>query len=412
MASFWWSVFGIFSPYADPRERRVARLLRRLDAGASRFDASGALREVMSRELLRLTVLTEWKFKGYRPLASKRYRRRLYAAADAIARRFTEWFLANRESLERDCPAPGGERALWLHGIMRWLAPGNGVFRYEEGAAFERLLRDPAAEPLVGDCNQVSTLYAWLWSLRFPVTELEAKFPPGHACLRVLGRDVECTAGRFLEYPQTPASPIEELCAVNVLDVPDAKIRAHRPTAQQLERAATFAFLFSSRREITEGNLRAAWRNLANRALADGDWDAAWDWYGKLGDAKWRADTARNAALGLASRGKFAQAEDWAGRSGDPEVRKAVLRSRAAAAYRAKDWAAARKWYDRAGEPESVRTSWMAEYAELFNQVKNCRTADDWKPRRATVRRMRECARNGGDRAAEESCDRIIEIAG
>lgn len=411
MASIWWSIFGIFSPYADPRERRVGKLLRRFDAGASRFDAAQSLRDAMSSDLLRLTVLQEWRFKGYRALASKRYRRRLYENADAIARRFTEWFLGNRERLAAARPG-ANEREQWLTGVMEWLAPGNGVFKYEANAAFERLLRDPAHEPLVGDCNQVSTLYAWLWSLRFPVTELEAKFPPGHACLRALGRDVECTAGTFMEYPQTPPSPIEELCAVNVLDVSDSKLRVHSPTPDQMERAATFAFLFSSRRDITEGNLRSAWRNLAAQAFESKDWDAAWGWYGKLNDERGRAATAHNAALELAAKGKFSRAETWAARSQDPDVRKAVLRSRAAAAYRAKDWAAARKWYDRAGEPESVRSSWMAEYAELFGKVKNCRTAQDWKPVRATVRRMRECAREGGDRKAEESCDRILETAG
>ena len=411
MLAFFRFVFGLFSPYADARERRLAKFLARLDPGASRWDAAGELRDAMGRDLLRLTVLAEWKFKGYRALASKRYRRGLYAHGDAIAKAFADWFLARRGALEAAHPG-ADEKELWLRGIMAWLAPSNGVFRYEKDAAFERLLRDPAREPLVGDCNQISTLYAWLWSLRFRVDDLEAKFPPGHACLRALGRDVECTAGTFADYADARPAPIEELCAVNVLDVPDGKLRVHRPTPAQMERAATFAFLFSSFRDVTESNLKSAWTNLANQALKDKDWQEAWDWFGKLDDREWRRETARRAALDSAARRNFSRAQAWAAHSGDPAVHRTVDNARGLAALEARDWSAARKWFDRAGEPDNVRVAWLREYGALADTVARCRTAQDWRPHRARVRRMRECAREAGEREYEAFCDRVLDLIG
>lgn len=444
MLGFLRTLFGFFSPYADARERRVGIFLKRLDSGSSRWDAAATLRKIISRDLLRLTILLEWKLKGYRKLASKSYRRNLYANADTIAQKFTEWFLGHQKELSAQRPG-ADDRELWIRGIMTWLAPENGIFQYEAGAAFERALRDPSREKIVADCNQISTLYTWLWSLRFPVTELDAKFPPNHACLRILNRDIECTAGKFTDYSNVPTSPIEELCAVNVLDVSDSKLRIHRPSPLQMERAATFAFLFSSRQEITENNLRIAWKKLAHQALQEKDWQAAWDWFGKLNDQPARQETAHLAALALASAGKFSRAEEWAAHSGLPEVRKAVLRARALAAYYAKNWTEARKWYERAGEPESikivfhaqateayhsqkwaearkwyeraqeselVKNVWLAEYSQLQEKVKNCRTDAQWKAVLPFVRRMRECAREGGNRAAQESCDRILETLG
>ena len=77
----------------------------------------------------------------------------------------------------------------------------------------------------------------------------------------------------------------------------------------------------------------------------------------------------------------------------------------AAAEYESKEW------FAELSIP-LFRDGWMGEYAALFDRVKNCRTDAQWKAQRSTVRRMRECARQGGDRAAEESCDKILETVG
>ena len=61
----------------------------------------------------------------------------------------------------------------------------------EESSTFGKLLRNPNRESLIGDCNQIVTLYIALFALKFDVQLLQLKTYPGHVALHFDGIDVE-----------------------------------------------------------------------------------------------------------------------------------------------------------------------------------------------------------------------------
>ena len=93
---------------------------------------------------------------------------------------------------------------------------------YRSSSSFEKVLRNPEEEVLEGDCNQLVTLYVYLYSLRFPITDLQLKIIPGHVCLHFEGKDLETTKGTWTLYKKFDRiAEIPELISLNLLDIPD-----------------------------------------------------------------------------------------------------------------------------------------------------------------------------------------------
>ena len=193
-------IFQFFSFYADPFEKKVDRFLNRLNQYSRK-----RLLELMQEDLVKLTIFFEYKFKGYKKL-KKGKRRHLYESAEIISTDFQRFFETNQKEISRkqeSITLPNelrmDERMTYLLGIMEYLKPGSRL-QYEESATFQKLLRDPASGILSGDCNQITTLYIYLYSRRYSVTDLQVKILPEHVCLHYKGVDIETTSGTLTRY--------------------------------------------------------------------------------------------------------------------------------------------------------------------------------------------------------------------
>ncbi|MCA9340158.1 MAG: hypothetical protein KDA17_04560, partial [Candidatus Saccharibacteria bacterium] len=132
-----------------------------------------------------INLWTEYRYKGYVYL-KKSERKRLYKNLESIAKDFEAFKTTHRADDEQtrkkiadiSIAQPEITRVVLLATIMEYLSPRRGVYQYRASSSFGRLLRDPATETLIGDCNQIVTLYIYLYSRYFAVSDLKLRLLP------------------------------------------------------------------------------------------------------------------------------------------------------------------------------------------------------------------------------------------
>ncbi|MEK7524493.1 MAG: hypothetical protein AAB588_05710 [Patescibacteria group bacterium] len=270
------TIWLFFTPYVNPFERRTEKFFRWVSSRRTPQEIHEKLLALMQEDLLIFNIWLEKRFKNYRSL-SKRRRRAMYRNAQKIAEAFEVFMKAHnvRVAALQQVLSPLGLRNADLHldeiqclaALAAYFDPRTR-FHYQEQCAFGRLLVDPESERMTGDCNQIVTLYAWLFSRHFPLHDLQIKLIPGHVCLHYHGVDIEATNGTFQHYEKYDSiSPITELVSTNLLDLNDPSEQAASIAPETFEKAAQLAYAISSKREAVEHNLQVAYEKLCLAAL-------------------------------------------------------------------------------------------------------------------------------------------------
>lgn len=280
--------------WAHPFERRTEKFLRWVNGFRTREEVVRRLTQLMQEDFLVLSVWLEKRFKNYRSL-TRRARLKLYRNAQRLMHDFDEFRARYNasgtgllEKLKEHAPklmATDAPQLSLIATIMAYMKPGNR-YLYEESVSFSRLLVDPSKEQMVGDCNQIVTLYAILFAREFPITELSIKLLPGHVCLHYRGVDIEATTATFAHYKDYEfIAPITELVSTNLLDVsePGESVSAVEP--EVFVKGAQLAHAISSRRETVEHNMKVAYKNLALAALTIHEFDRAQYYAKRLAEA-------------------------------------------------------------------------------------------------------------------------------
>ena len=354
------NIFKFFSLYTDSFEKKVDKFLRHV-----KRRSNTDLQVLIQEDLVKLTVFLEYKFKAYKKL-KKRYRRKLYDHAELIRTDFQKFLEAEEENIQVSQHAPSIPPSLrsdrhfrYLLAIMKYLKPG-GRLQYKEASTFEKLLRDPAKEKLIGDCNQIVTLYIYLFSFRYPVTELQVKILPNHICLHYKGVDIETTSGMLADYDEyTFVSPVEEIIATNVLDIADPTEKQYQVSPRNVLKSAEFAFRFSGHRATVEKNLFSAYHNMA---------------------------------VFYARQKNFSKARLFANKSGNTKLQTGILRMEAGDHLKNKRYDKALDAFRKAGDKAGEKACYQNQLADLFSMIKDCKTLSQYKNRRSTLYRMKELA--------------------
>jgi TPR repeat protein len=370
-------VFRFFSVYIDPFEKHVDRFLKNV-----RRKSKKDLEALMQQDLVKLTIFLEYKFKGYKKL-KKRYRKKLYEHAGLIAKDFVFFFDEHKEevaehqkSLDIPSELKSDERMTYLLGILAYLKPGERL-QYQEAATFEKLLRDPTSEMLVGDCNQITTLYIYLYSLRFPVGDLHVKILPEHICLHYKGVDIETTNSTLAHYDDyTYLSKVEEIVAANLLDISDPSEKQFDISPASMLKSAELAFHFSSHRQTVEKNLFIAYYNMA---------------------------------VYYANKKNFSKATLFANKSGRTRLQKDITRMEAVDHLKAKRYKKAMQKFKRIGDLEGEKACYQNELADLFGKTKSLKTVGDYKHHKSTLRRMKELGMKVGNQKVVDFVNDILK---
>ncbi|KKT74165.1 MAG: hypothetical protein UW70_C0064G0001, partial [Candidatus Peregrinibacteria bacterium GW2011_GWA2_44_7] len=277
-------LFNFLSPYAHPFEKKVDRFLKKIKSSSNPIKIHKGLEALMQENLVVVNLWIEKKYKNYLYL-NKKVRRELYRNTTFLTEDFlstiqtsppsNEAFRHVLSSFEATFTPDQHQRLLHLFAIMTYLRPG-GRYHYEAASNFGKLLKNPAQEHLIGDCNQVVTLYAYFYSLKFPLSELKIKILPGHVCLHFEGIDIEATSGQFDQYKEFEhILPITEIISTNLLDVNDEQVKTGTIEPRTLLKCAQLAYLISSLRKLVDQNLKIAYQNVGVSLLKSGNWDSA-----------------------------------------------------------------------------------------------------------------------------------------
>lgn len=395
-----------FTQYAHPFEKRVNKFFNGVRGSGHAARTHNTLVKLMQQNLIVTNLWMERRFKNYRYL-SKYRRRMLYQHSDTIAAAFDTFyqsFSVTEQQLRAPFLAHGvpfPEQAMQqlrcLLAITTFLQPGR-YYHYIQSASFGKLLRDPSRERLEGDCNQIVTLYAYIYSRYFAIQDLQVKVLPDHVCLHFLGIDIEATSGQFTLYKEFDfVGPITELIAINLLDVSDFREMQAKVTEQTMLKAAELAFHLSSMRELVKRNLRVSYHNMALSKSQQNNFTSALFYAERSGNTQLVSSLCHNAALDAAKKNNFSKARLYAGKSGNTELQQYVITLEANSYLKKKQFTKARTLFSQVNNQEMVAATFQHEYNALYNKLpKNLRTIEDHKKYKATYTKLIAIAKKGG----------------
>ena len=361
-----------FTPYVSLFEMKVDRFFKNIKSTDSIFTIKKRLENLMQMDLIVVNIWMEKKYKGYLYL-SKGVRRKMYKNTSKIVRKFNDSIRINpikRDQIPVEFGLIDEEKMIYLAQIMNFLMPGK-YYEYIETSSFGKLLNNPDEQKLEGDCNQIVTLYIYLYSLKFPISDLLIKLLPEHVCLHFHGVDIEATNGTFAKYKVFEhILPATEIISTNLMDLSDFREDAQKIPERTMVKSAQLAFAISSLKSFVAKNLNITYRNLGVAALKTNNFETAIFYLSKTDDREALTSAYKNAAIYYMNSGNTAKAELYADKSNDLNFKNDIKKSIAS-----------------------------KQYNELAKKVAHVKTTQDAKQYKYTFQKMLELARIIGDDA-------------
>lgn len=394
-------LYYLFAPYVDHSERIVGTFFAGLTEHSAAPSTRARLHELLQSNIAVINLWTEYRYKGYNYL-KKAKRRELYANLDSIAVDFDQFARAAGGELTR-------HRVLEL--LTEYFAPARGVYRYRESSSFGRLLRNPATEPLVGDCNQIVTLYIYVYSRYHDVRDLKVRLLPGHVALHFDGTDIEATNGTFIQYDDRDGAelqPVEEIVSINLLDITDEHFAQHEVAPADFLQASRFAFILSHQRDIVRRNLDAAYGKLINTLMARNNYTAALKFAKQSKDMELLSIVGNNGAVYHLERNEFAAARRFAEHAiKRAELVKGSYHAEGAYHYQAGRYHDAIKAFHHYGDQQLVKQCYEALFVAEQNKLGNNLTAESVKQYAPVIKRMHGYAKKSGNRQLIDHADKL-----
>ena len=396
-------LYYIVKPYTDARERQVALFFGGLTERSSLASTRARLLELLQQNIAVINLWSEYKYKGYTYL-TKRERKKLYTNLARITSEFDRFW----ESY--DSPE-GDERRKLLSAIMEYCSGPHGVYQYRASSSFGRLLVNPAEGPLVGDCNQIVTLYIYLYSRYFAVTDLRLRLLPGHVALHYNGDDIEATNGTIAHYDHEKNNvlmPIEEIVSINLLDTTDEYLATHPIAPKDFLQSARFASVLSHDRDIVNRNLDAAYITITKQLMDSHNYTQALAFAKQSRDVELLAVVGHNGALYFMDRHQFTTARQYASHA----LKRADLihdsyEAEGAYYYNRKKFSEALKAFETAGNRQAVAKCYEGLFFAVQDTLPKQLTSENVRNYRKQIARMRDYAKRSGNKELVAHVDRL-----
>ncbi len=422
--SFLSSLTSALSPYAHPFEKTVDRYFASLTGGHRSSSVEKKIHDLMQENLAVLHLWCERRYKGYSYL-DKDTRRKLLMNLAKIESAFSEFLRKNTISLESTIaelnkrglllglPEEKKAEFLCLASIMSFLASPASNYYYEKAKNFGELLRDPAKEKLIGDCNQIVSLAAYLFSRKYDIGKLGIKTFPGHVCLHYEGVDAEATTGRFCRYEKEGMRvfPITELISVNLLDVTDEAEHCFAVSPKTFLEGARLASALSSYDEIVKGNLRAAYQKVINHHLKTKRFESALEHARMSGDAGLIEYAAEASAIEFIKLDDFYKAKKSIPFIKNEKIKKYIHEAEGIFLFKRKDFDRALEIFRFIGNPELEKRCYLGKYLETRKKISTVKTREDLKKKISVLREMRSLAEKSGDENAKKEISNLMKQA-
>lgn len=412
-------IFYVFTPYTDARERTVARFFKGLTERSNSHKTKAKLNTLLLQDIATINLWTEFRYKGYKYL-SKRERKRLYRNLQLIASDFDRFYAHNtplvdtvmahiRQLAPHAVPDP--DRAVLLQALTDYFSPRRGVYEYRESSSFGRLLRDPSHEKLVGDCNQIVTLYIYLYSRYYDVQDLRVRILPGHVALHYNGIDIETTNGTFRNYDNETENdilPLEEIVSINLLDTTDTYLETHEVAAEDILQASRLAFILSHNRDLVTRNLKAAYTKVVKSLMDRNNYSQALKVAKTSQDMKLLNAVGTNGAIYEIEHHNYAAARRFAQHSlKSSELIQSSWKAEGVHHYQAHRYHDAIKAFEHVGDQTRVQQCYEALFFEEQKKLGSNLTTESIKKYAGTIKRMRSYAKKSRNKKLIEYADSL-----
>jgi len=404
-------IYWIFQRYTDERERKVGRFFNDIQAFGSANIVRARMLKLMQADLIRFNLYQEYKFKAYHHLKKSR-RRWLYDNADILKHELLDFidtqektFFIPKAIKQLDIEK---EKKVFLAGLLIFLSPERH-FEYRESSAFSKLLRDPRKEKLMGDCNQICTLYLALYATRFPIDDWQIRILPGHVCLHYQGIDIEATNASTKHYKTGEILPVTEMISTNMLDISDKSERRHEIDPQTFSLGAKLVSIVSSNQTLAQKNLRIAYHNLGVRTLKQNNFIRASRYFIQAREPNSVQNVWKTAVYYYLKQKEFSKALKYAKKSNDTSLQTTILHDQAILLLKQKNFTRAEKLFRRIGDTKGQKAVWQNQLFELNKSLKNCKTIDDFRKKKSTLKKMKALSQKLNNTKAKAFCDDILE---
>lgn len=407
-----------FSPYANKFEKKIDQFIGKLSSSSSSIAIAQKITEFIQADVVSLNLWLERRYKAYIYL-HKSQRQELYVNTQKMLQDFYRVSQSNPQSprspdpkilnqIFQEIKAVGGEvhqmkgyeRELQhLYLIMRYFSPAAQRFVYRESSNFGSLLHDPTKNQLIGDCNQIVTLYIHFFAQYFPVKDLNIKTYPGHVCLHFRGVDIEATNGEFAVYQESQQKvlPISEIISVNLLDTTDSSVKKGQVSPKAFLEAAKLAHLLSSEKSIVAANLKAAYHNLAFNFLKENKPDLALDYAKQSQNQELIKKVAHNSVVFFLERNNFAKAQSIVHHTQNPKLQQEIIRSEGIYYFNKQDYQSALSRFQKVNDQELIKKCFAGLYFQLQKKIQACQTVEQLKSQRSTIYKLKEYAQKAQD---------------
>jgi hypothetical protein len=413
------TIFYFFAPYTDARERWVGLFFKSLTEHSSQARTRTRLDELLQRNIAVINLWTEYRYKGYRYLR-KSQRKKLYAHLQLIADDFDRFYrndarpaesvISRVRNVASHATVDPGKTVL-LQALMDYFSPQRGTYEYHESSSFGRLLRDPSHEKLVGDCNQIVTLYVYLYSRYHDVRDLQIRLLPGHVALHYGGVDIEATTGAFANYDSQKDSkllPIEEIVSINLLDTTDSYLSTHEVSAENFLQASRFAFILSHDRDIVTRNLDAAYGKLINSLMKRNNYHQALKFAKASRDMTLLGIVGHNGALYEMEHHNYAAARRFAEHAaGRQELIRNSWQAEGIYHYQVHRYHDAIKAFNHIGDQTLVRQCYEALFFEEQEKLGSNLTTESIKKYAGVIKHMHVYAKKSGNKKLIEHAESL-----
>jgi hypothetical protein len=358
-----------FSPYVNPFERELAEFFTKIKESSSVELVRAKATAFLQRDLVMTLVYLESRFKRYTHLGKKArtaiYRDRELLRADF--ENFIDQHPLRKEQIAEQMLVLGlteqeldADKLGYMMQIMAYLKP-DGRYLYRTASSFDSLIVDPRKAKLVGDCNQIVSLYAYFYALKYPITDLKVKLLPEHICLQFFGVDLEAVEAKFHVYDEFEyVAELYELISVNLLDVRDYTRSFFRISDYNFLICARLALLLSSNRKATEHNISVAYYNLGVKASQKDDFTSAIHFFKLSKNQEALNNAYRNAAIHYLNLSKLTKAKSYARMANDADLLKQIDKKAAYLEYQ-KLWLKVQKL-----DTEAKRKKHKSTYSQML----------------------------------------------
>ena len=395
-----------FSPYANEYENTLQNFLKSLTEKSNKTQTIERLLVLAQQNLASLNLWSEFRYKGYVYL-NKNTRKTLYKNLELIENDFNNYYKKYLQTEEKTSSEnntlKNSEKIRLLTCIMDYFSITRGLYIYEESSSFGKLLQDPNLNNLIGDCNQIVTLYIYLYSRYFSIKDLKLRTLPGHVALHFEGRDIEATKGEFADYSKTDGNkilPIHEIVSINLLDVSDSFLKTKPLNPNYLLQASRLAFLLSSNQEVVTHNLNASYGTVINSLIKLHNFEKALIFAKQSNNNSYFELIGNNGAVYNIKKHNFIKARKLAKYAkNNQDLIKYSYQEEGKFYYNKGNFDASIKAFSTIGDEEAIKTNYKAMFVKEQNKLPKNLNSETIKNYKKIINNMNFYAKKSNDKA-------------